>query len=314
MAEITPLILQAGSYDGDELRRIFTAMLAAEDFTTANDGGGVLTAGALKVTQNGTPNMSVNVGTGLALVRGSESTLQGYYLAGNDGTVNKTIAAADATNPRHDIVYLRVRDSVYSGSDDDGPIGVATGTPAASPSDPAIPDNGVALARVTVAALDTAINTGDIIDLRVASRLWTKPRGLVGLAEDSSGSQTGIVAETDVTGLTLTFTAPAGRRYAIRYNLSWYSTTSGNTPGFKIFKDGGSYRTHQSPGQGTAQGTSAYATSICDVTEFDTPAAGSHTYKLRVYRFQPAAGEVNIQKNSGHPAKLWIEDVGGYLI
>lgn len=307
MAEIEPLILQTGSFNGDELRRMFTAMLAAEDFTTTDDGGGVVTAGALKVTQNGTPNMSVNVAAGLAVIRGTESTQQGYYIAGNDATVNKSIAAADATNPRRDIVYLRVRDSVYSGSDNDGPIGVATGTPAASPSDPAIPSNAIALARVTVAALDTAINTGDITDQRVASRLWTRGRGRIASASNAALDLTIVGGGTDVTSLTFTPTLVSGRYYRATLSLAHYDIAGPCTMDLRIVNasnvafDAGLF--HR-PGSSNALKQTLHA----EIT-------GSGATQIKARAISTAAtGTQKVYGDTTYKATMVLEDVGGFLV
>jgi hypothetical protein len=112
--------------------------------------------------------MSVNVAAGGAFIRGTQNANQGAYHLWNDGTVNLAISAADATNGRRDLVIAQVRDSYYSGSTDDARLTVVTGTPAAVPADPSLASfpNALVLARITVAAGDTAINTADITDLR----------------------------------------------------------------------------------------------------------------------------------------------------
>lgn len=129
---------------------------------------GVCGAGDLAVTQNGTPNMSVNVAGGLVSIRGTENQNQGVYgPCYNDGTVNLAISASDPTNPRRDLVVAKVRDAQYSGASNDFSLAVVTGTPAASPVDPAIPANCVVLARVSVAAAAASIVNANITDLRV---------------------------------------------------------------------------------------------------------------------------------------------------
>lgn len=129
---------------------------------------GVVRATDFAVTQNGTPNMSVNVAAGGAFIRGTQNANQGAYHVWNDGTVNLSISAADATNGRRDLVIAQVRDAFYSGATNDARITVVTGTPAASPADPSLASfpNALVLARITIAAGDTAINTADITDLR----------------------------------------------------------------------------------------------------------------------------------------------------
>jgi hypothetical protein len=134
---------------------------------------GVARGADFAVTQNGTPNMSVNVAAGGAFIRGTQNANQGAYHVWNDGTVNLSISAADATNGRRDLVIAQVRDAFYSGATNDARITVVTGTPAASPADPSLASfpNALVLARITVAAGDTAINTADITDLRTMANI-----------------------------------------------------------------------------------------------------------------------------------------------
>jgi hypothetical protein len=289
----------------------------------------VLTAGLfepgdeLKVVQQASANMTVRVGSGTSGDRMVASGDGGVYIVRNpdtyigSGNADVSIANGDATFDRIDGIDLIVYDdSIDSSGFSKAEVIVTPGTPASSPVAPAVPTAFAAVIRLGTILVEqgesTSIVTGDITDTRVASDVWTKPRGLVGLVELTNADQTGITTEVDVTGLALTVPTVIGRRYKITYGLSWYSQTSGNIPAFKIHKDGGTYRTHQG-GPNTAQGTSAYATRMPDTSEFDVGDGNSHTYQIRVYRFDPAAGSVAIQKASGHPAKLWIEDVGGYL-
>lgn len=178
MAEITPNWLQAPDtpdYTASQDRHLITAVMGARAFETGavgspavGNGGGHGVAGDedLLVEANGTPNMSVNVNPGLAIVKGTQSLSQGAYVVGADAVENLTIAAADGTNPRNDLVWIRVRDSEESGTDDDCLLGVTTGTPAGSPSDPTPPANSLVLARVVVPAGASQIVSGNITDLR----------------------------------------------------------------------------------------------------------------------------------------------------
>lgn len=132
--------------------------------------GGIIAAGELAVTQQGTPNMSVILGAGRAEIVGTSVsppsglafTTQANYFALNDANVTLTIAASNPTNPRIDAVYLQVQDSFYSGASNLATGGVVTGTPAASPTAPAVPSNSILLAYVAVAANATTIVTGNI--------------------------------------------------------------------------------------------------------------------------------------------------------
>jgi hypothetical protein len=179
-----PIFLQAGSHPAEETRLMLGGMLGtatgsfAGGVASSDPAHGVVRPGDFAVTQNGTPNMSVNVAAGGAFIRGTQNANQGAYHVWNDGTVNLPISAADVTNGRRDLVIAQVRDSAYSGADDDARITVVTGTPAAVPADPSLASfpNALVLARITVAAGDTAINTADITDLRpVANQIGKIP-------------------------------------------------------------------------------------------------------------------------------------------
>jgi hypothetical protein len=131
-----------------------------------NNFPGVLKPSDLRTTQRGAgANMSVDVSSGAALVPGTVVTHQGFYYVFNDGTVNLTIAPSDPSNPRHDLIVARVRDSFYSGADNDAELIVVTGTPAGSPADPDLAALGYtnyqALARVFVGTGVTSITTAN---------------------------------------------------------------------------------------------------------------------------------------------------------
>lgn len=125
---------------------------------------------SLKVTEkSGTPDMSVDVDTGGVVVLGSEAGTQGVYISQAPSTTNLSISASDPTNPRKDLVIARVYDQDYasgSPSTNNITLEVVTGTPAASPSIPTVPDNSVILAIVDVAATDTSITDSEITDQR----------------------------------------------------------------------------------------------------------------------------------------------------
>lgn len=128
---------------------------------------GIGGSGDYAVTQNGTPNMSVNVAAGVAFVLGDDlPDAQPNYLVRNDATVNVALTPADVTNPRIDLIVLEVRDSVFSGTFDDGRLRAIAGTPAGSPVAPALPNNCMPLAEVLVSANETTILNADITDKR----------------------------------------------------------------------------------------------------------------------------------------------------
>jgi hypothetical protein len=77
------------------------------------------------------------------------------------------VAAANATNPRIDLIVARVYDTAVG---DTGPsrwaLEAVTGTAAPSPAAPAAPTNSVALAQVSVAAAATSVVNAGITDVR----------------------------------------------------------------------------------------------------------------------------------------------------
>lgn len=178
----TPIFIDGNTHPAEETRLATQSMLVgatgsfAGGVAAADSAHGVGTTSDLAVSANATPNMTVNVAAGGAFIRGTQSSNQGAYHLWNDATVSLAIDAADATNPRRDLVIAQVRDSNYSGSDDDARLVVVTGTPAAVPTDPSLSSypNALVLARVTVAANDTAIGAGDITDLRTLANIRRK--------------------------------------------------------------------------------------------------------------------------------------------
>jgi hypothetical protein len=110
--------------------------------------------------------MSVNVAAGKAFIDGTENANQGAYLAVNDATVNLAISASSPTNPRKDLIVAKVQDAEWSGATNSWSLAVVTGTPAASPAEPAVPANAVVLALVDIAANATSITNANITDRR----------------------------------------------------------------------------------------------------------------------------------------------------
>jgi len=152
-----PSWLQNGSHPAENDRLTTQALYA----TT-----GIIGATSLAVTQNGTPNMSVNIAAGWAAILGTFQTNMGAYVAYNDAIVNAAIATAPSSNSRIDLVCLTVNDAFYSGATNNIVVNVVTGTVAASPVAPATPTNSIALAQVLVGTSVTSIVTANITDVR----------------------------------------------------------------------------------------------------------------------------------------------------
>lgn len=167
------------------------------DILVAGVGGTGVISGCA-VTAQGTPDMTLAVASGSVRVGSTVATVS----AGN-----VTITAANATNPRFDLVVV----------DSAGAKSVTAGIAAASPAFPSIPANSVVVAAVYVPAADTAINTNQIVDKRV---LLVVPGQL--LAAVSYNPATSVAPSTtsstfaDVdAGLAATFRAPASGKVLV---------------------------------------------------------------------------------------------------
>lgn len=123
--------------------------------------------GQYAITAQGSPNMTVNVDSGIAYIAGTQAGLQGMYCCINDAIVIKTISAADPSLPRIDIIYLQVDDQFYSGAANSWDIKYLAGTPASTPVAPT-PSGGnyLVIANIAVAAGATSISTGNITSVR----------------------------------------------------------------------------------------------------------------------------------------------------
>jgi hypothetical protein len=159
MALVTPPSwLQAGSYPAESDRLNAQALYA----TT-----GIIGSASLAVTQNSPVGMSVRVASGWAAIVGTTQSNMGVYTAFNDATTTLTVTSSDVTNPRIDRVVVTVRDAYYSGAFNDVIFQVIAGTPAPSPTAPAVPANSISLATLAVGANVTSILAANITDTRV---------------------------------------------------------------------------------------------------------------------------------------------------
>ncbi len=190
-----PSFLQAGSHTGENTRNALAALIAA---------GGVVAGGDMAVTAPG-GTMTVSVAAGAGWVLGSRS-YQGVYHVVNDAVKSVTIAASDPTNARYDRIVAEVKDAAYSGATNAFQINVYAGTPSGSPVEPAIPADAFELARITVPAAATTINSGNILDrrLRATSRGQVFQAGLASdvplVAKGQSGQTADLFQAQDNTG------------------------------------------------------------------------------------------------------------------
>ena len=232
------IFLQGGSHPAEDVRRWIGSIY--------DDASGVLAGDALAVTEkSGTPDMSVDVAGGKAILAGDEQTYQGSYFVENRGTENLAIAAADGTNPRIDLVVAKVEDSEYSGATDEWSLAVVTGTPAASPVAPTEPSSCLILAEVLVAAASSDVEDADITDVRTKIGPYGYAPGVKAVRSGefndqpiSTGTHTAVIltsaSEWDTdgyhpsSGVNTELTVPAGRagRYLCTAYAEWTGATS----------------------------------------------------------------------------------------
>ena len=106
-------------------------------------------AGAFAPRAQDTPDMTIKLEAGFIPKTGAIAT---EVVAQNTSALT-----APSSNPRKDIVYI---------DKTSGTIGVATGAEASSPSDPTVPDDKIAIARITLATSTTTITNSLIDDIR----------------------------------------------------------------------------------------------------------------------------------------------------
>jgi hypothetical protein len=159
-----PSWLQNGSHPAENDRLTTTGILWKSQ--------GVADYGSMRVSQSGTPAMTVSVAAGHALIAGTQTSNQGFYIAYNDAATTVAIATASPTLPRIDRIVVTVQDSFYGGTANNQVLFQAlTGTPNASPVAPATPANSISLALIAVAANQTTVVDGNITDTRPNAEL-----------------------------------------------------------------------------------------------------------------------------------------------
>ena len=158
-----PSWLQNGSHPAENDRLTTTGILWRS--------GGVADYTAMVVAQSATPGMSVQISAGHALIAGTQTSNQGFYIAYNDAATTVAIATADPSQARIDRICVVVQDSYYGGTANNQVIFQAvTGTPSGSPVPPSAPNNAITLAYVAVSAGALSIVDANITDIRTVAQ------------------------------------------------------------------------------------------------------------------------------------------------
>lgn len=155
MAEINPPLYldQDDAYGADELGLPYRDIM----------GEGIVRSTDLAVSAG--TGLKSSVAAGAAWIAGDDdANAQPTYRVRNDAAILLQHDAADATNPRIDVVIAEVLDSTFSGVSKLWRLRIVKGTPAGSPTAPATPGNAIALAQVTIPAGSGTLGT--ITDVR----------------------------------------------------------------------------------------------------------------------------------------------------
>lgn len=304
-----PVTLQAGNYSAIDDRRFWSAGL----------GEGYLSTGSYQVIQRAAgANMSVDVqmssGEG-CIVTGDSVTAQGrYFVPPTPSNGNVTIAAADATNPRNDLVVLEVKDDQHdAGGLNLARVRVITGTPNASAAltsalgangTPALPATCMPLAVVNVLAGATSIATARISDRRpVAAPYTLLGRHVLETAFATSATHTTPQDE----GLTLSITYGAARFLKVTLQVMPWSSGGAQAIDFYILRAGGAVWRWQASSGATSTGAG-------DSRTFSAVIAGPISGATETFKVQINAAAANTAVQSfgqaGLPRMLTVEDIG----
>lgn len=168
-----------------------------------------------------------------------------------------------------------------------------------------VADGAVTTAKVADGAVTTAkVDDGAITEAKLATAfLDALPKGVVGYAERTS-NQTGITSTSnvDLTGLSVTFTALADRRYKITASVGGgYSST---TEAFLVAITTGSNTVLQRSILPNSQ-AEWWRADMCTV---EVPGAGEVTYKVRGSTV--FGGSVQVSASANAPSYILVEDIG----
>jgi len=212
-AQTPPYAQQNGSHTAALFRQAFASTFGvAQPGTLGSSAGGVTNATDLAVTAQASPNMTVNVAGGTCWIPQTLAANGGLYFGLNDATVVVAIAAANATNPRVDLICATVNDAAYSGSTNNWVIQAITGTPTAGATlanlngAGALPSSSIPLGYVLVPAAATTVTSANISDVRTFTTTSNSMRG-------NPAGRLYASATTSMTGGTPTTIALAGTSY-----------------------------------------------------------------------------------------------------
>jgi hypothetical protein len=210
MTELMPLGLSSRSAVAKAFRRLVAALTYSPGLPSGVAGvdGGVIRPTDLAVSV-GASGLTVSVAAGDAFLVGSQPADQGAFAVYNDAAKVVTLAAADPSLPRADLIVARVTDPDAGGA---GAFTLesVTGTAAASPADPTPPPSSLLLARVVVAAGAVAPAGLTVTDLRRREVALGAPQPCTSTTRPAAPYAWQVIVETD-TGRRYEWTGTAWR-------------------------------------------------------------------------------------------------------
>lgn len=352
LATSLPIWLAGCTYDatgGNDLRNsgivpfFYDSGIVTGSATAIGLLGGVIGGAGLVVAAGG--GMTVLVQPGSFVTPNTASPTDGGYAATLVSQGTLTLATADPSNPRIDIIVATVNDTGTSSSA--GFVEVVTGTPAGSPSVPAAPANSIILAQVTVAAGATSVTSGNITDARpfttaTGGILVAAKGSVVGyvgqLAYDKAsasfyhntnsgahpartlpfapvtavltgGSFALTTSAAQVPGLTATVTTDGITDLKVTYHIAGFTGMVSGTCYISVgcYIDGVLVDETASPAitTTTAQGGVGGIGYTYSVVG-NTPSAGSHTVTVEAFSSAVSGSTPQIHAFSGLPASAWM--------
>lgn len=163
---------------------------------------------------------------------------------------------------------------------------------------------GPAVAR-NLRELDAADTAQAAATTALTTRVGTLENlGTKGYAQVTA-NQTGITTMTDLTGLSVTWTAVAGRRYKVTFKVLVFSTVANDDANVWL-RDGSSTSLNA---YGVRAVSTTHGINVSGSHVLTGLSAGSQTVKLSLQR-AAGSGSVAIAAASTHPSFILVEDIG----
>lgn len=296
-----PLYLEGGTYHAADDRQLINSIFPYAGVMGAND--------MLVSVSSG---MTVAVAVGRGIIVGTTDAAMGSYAVYNETATNLTLDTSDPTNPRIDLIVGRVYDGAYTGTPTDmfWRLDKVKGTPAASPVTPAVTADSIVLAAITVPAGASAIIAGNIADLRTrVDRPWRMPWGEVAFVEKTA-TQTIGTTTTDISGMSVTFTAIQNRRYLFEAIGQVKGNTGGTRPIVRLATSGNVQRqqfVHNLAGANYYTNFKVLWRALCTSAGGTLLPPGSTTMKLRA---DTNANTITFDPSATVPMQFVVQDIG----